>query len=271
MFHSALFASASAVASLVLIMPASAAITLNTITAVNAFSREVDGSGDPASEAQRGPMNAISGVLGDDLVDGASDNNNFFQEIGSDNLVFNQFNPNGNSWNLLQQTGGILIDLGAVYDVNAMSAWFNIGGSTFDLWVAGDGSVPVDTSTMTQLINDQAWTNQATFDSHGQLFIFDGGTFDGETADFYIDSETGLFVGNETGNEFNANAERVDLTNTSVTARYVLINDLTGIPNFGGRVGLDQVRFYGDIVPEPASFGVIVIGIGLLSTRRHRA
>ena len=61
----------------------------------------------------------------------------------------------------------------------------------------------------------------------------------------------------------------------SVTARYVRLTitdnfrGFQGIINGGDRAGLDEVRFYGEAIPEPASAALLRVATGALLRRRR--
>ncbi|MEM9345936.1 MAG: PEP-CTERM sorting domain-containing protein [Planctomycetota bacterium] len=172
---------------------------------------------------------------------------------------------NNTSSNVTSSTGGLLIDLGDTYELNLMQLWgFNrgvghFGPTRFDFRVATDpsavqvvgGSLLVnDISKFTTIVDDQA----ATAPSESAGYLGETYTFDN------FDETTITNLGDNDGSVDN-------LGTGTVTARYVFLDDLQGVGDFGGRTGLFEFQFYG--VPEPGSLALLSLG-GLCVLRRRR-
>jgi hypothetical protein len=166
---------------------------------------------------------------------------------------------------------GILIDLGAVYTLDAMQlfgynisdpgSWGDRSPDSFSIWTASSGSA-VTTGGGVLLVSDI-----------GQ-FTQQGGTQGmsdpGASATL---GETYLFGGASQPSEVGGTTHAV--TGSSVDARYVFLRGLTPIetnPTDLNIVGLGEVQFYGTAVPEPSTLALgILAGLTLVGGRRRLA
>ena len=244
----------ASVATAICAASANASLTITDLNFTN-----VGGSGTPPTEGQRDVSQ---------LIDGSGVTLN-----GLGQQIVEPSNPNGNQSNLLQQTGGLLIDLGSVQNVGALQIFnFNdqtgnsdFGPASFDFYFTSNlsavsgapGALQVaDLSLFTQLADDQALQVNTV---SGPV----GGTVDalGETFTFgSISAADQATIGDQTG--------VVDqLSATSISARYLFLDDLNGTDSFSGRVGFAEIQVFG-AVPEPSS--TVLLGLGGLAFLLHR-
>jgi VCBS repeat-containing protein len=146
------------------------------------------------------------------------------------------------AWLLSQEHGGLMIDLGAEYNIDVLQIWnYNVEGQeaygpqSFDLWVAGGNTLPGSTGGMTRLLDNQLLTRQFQGNSEylGQTYFFSAANTNSIPAE----------VGDQDGSPTDHGA-------IALRGRYLFIGDLQGQPG-SGRVGLSEVRVYGRPVTSP--------------------
>jgi len=147
-------------------------------------------------------------------------------------------------WVLRQETGGLMIDLGAVYVLDAMQIWnFNRNGlevygtDSFDLYVSTQPTPPVDNSQMTRVVANQAIPRAALGDM----------AYQGET--FLLGGAPGTVIPATWGDESGA------VTNIpgTVRARYLLLGNLRG-QSGAGHVGLSEIKLVGRLEAASQTF-----------------
>ena len=159
---------------------------------------------------------------------------------GVDKLIHGAGSTDG--WSLRQESGGLLIDLGAVYKIDVLQIWnFAAAGleaygpAHFDLWVSSDAAPPADTSLMTPVLDDEPLARAASGDLNyfGETYLFSGAT--------------ATVIPDELADENGGPSDRSSL---AVVGRYLFLGDLQGLPGVG-HVGLSEVRVYGRPVTAP--------------------
>ncbi|MBI2513010.1 MAG: PEP-CTERM sorting domain-containing protein [Opitutae bacterium] len=215
----------------------------------------VGGSGSPSPEGGRPEARMVDGS-------GVTTDTYYVHAVGDNNIASN----------LTQQTGGLLIDLGASYQVGTMQIWaFNDAGvfgnlspTSFDFYYStdssaittGSGQIQVaDLAKFTQLTNNTALAEA----SHAAGYVGETYTFGAGTTPSYL-------------SDYSGGAQ--SLSGSAITARYIFLNDLTGSTAFGGRMGLSEIQVYTyAAVPEPSTyaaiFGALALGaVGVIRRRR---
>jgi hypothetical protein len=177
-------------------------------------------------------------------------------------------------WNSQQPTTrgdvGILLDLGAVYALDALQLFgYNITDGfptgmfadrtpgSFTIWTATDNSA-VTTAGGNLLVSD--------ISKFGQQGASQGMSDPGASPTL---GETFLFGGASQPPEVGGASHAV--TGASVEARYVFLRDLTPIetnPGDGHIVGLGEIQAYGTALPEPST--LVLAGLTALSLVRLR-
>lgn len=221
----------------------------------------VGGSGSPAPEGYS--FNTARAEI--HLVDGSgiSTSGGFLVHARADNNAAS---------NLTQQTGGLLIDLGANYQIGTLQIWgFNydpFSPASFDLYYTTDtsavslvgGQIQVsDLAKFTQLTNNTALAQASGADGYlGETYTFGSGT-------------TPNYLGDYSGGAQS-------LSGSAITTRYLFLNDLTGSAAWGGRMGLSEIQVYtfAAAVPEPSTyaaiFGALALGaVAMVRLRRRTA
>lgn len=249
--HSATLIAALAAAS----ATSQASVLITTIGTTDASINwtNVGGAGSPAVEGSRFEA---------DLVN----NSGITTEGGK--LVHNG-GDNGVVSNLTQLTGGLIIDLGATYNLALMQIWnfnaaFNggqfkpVGPQTFDFYYTNDANAVTLTggttlnvanlSLFTSLTNNTALALATSANGYlGETYTFGSPTMPAE-------------IGDQSG-------ASQSLSGTTITARYIFLDDLTGDnTSFGPRMGFSELKFYQ--VPEPSA--ALLGGLGLLALLRRR-
>lgn len=220
----------------------------------------VGGSGSPAPEGGRPETRMIDGS-------GLSTVGGFLVHSVGDNSIAS---------NLQQQTGGLLIDLGASYQIGTLQIWsFNDGGTfgnysptTFDFHyttdssaiTTGSGQIQVaDLSKFTQLTNNTSLAGASQAEGYvGETYTFGSGTTPSYLSDYSGGAQS--------------------LSSSAITARYIFLNDLTGVTSWGGRLGFSEIQVYtyaASAVPEPSTyaaiFGALALGAVAVIRRRRSA
>ena len=178
----------------------------------------------------------------------------------------------GNYWNsgsLDTEKGGVLIDLGQIYRLDALQLYgYNItdgGGSfsdrslgSFTIWTATDSSA-VTTVGGTLLVNDLTKFSQR---GAGQTMA--------DPSNAASLGETYLFGNASQPSEVGGPTHLV--TGSFVTARYLFFRDMLGQPdNSETIIGLGEIRAYGVIpepIPEPSTGILIPAALALFGLRR---
>jgi len=158
------------------------------------------------------------------------------------------------NWSLAQERGGLMIDLGAVYTIDAIQIWnFNLTGNdddgnpltefgpeSFDLYVSSTGDTWPTVGSMTPVTAGVA-LNQApgTLDYVGETYLFSG-TTDTTAAplDQLGDHADGVTIVKDATTD-----EQIDLT-----GRYLFFGNLEGTDSAGGHVGLSQIEVFGRVI-----------------------
>jgi len=200
-----------------------AGVNMEQVTGITATSTQLDGSRTTAPSEERPAANATdgNGLSQEDIGGGV------LKTVHSSDPVQDL------GWVLAQESGGLLLDLGAVYAVDVLQIWnFNenlledYGPRSFDLWISAGQTAPDSTADMTQLLDDEllerATVGDATY--QGQTYLFSGTTVAPDA------------LGDEDSPR--------DLSGTLVRARYLLLTDLRGATG-SGHVGLGEVQVYG--------------------------
>ena len=179
-----------------------------------------------------------------------------------DPLVHTNTASAGNAGQLepAQQDGAVVIDLGAVYEIDALQVWnfnltgndgsgtpyVNYGPTSFTLSAIASGDTLPPTWPASAEVKDAAGqpltlslaTAPGTAGYKGETYLFNGASQPGDVADR---DGTGEAVTSE----------------TPVVGRYLLLGNLTGTAAGGGHVGLSEVRVYGRALGDP---NVVFIG-----------
>ena len=180
-----------------------------------------------------------------------------------DSRLIHTTGPNDSTkWSIPSETGGLMIDLGAVYTIDVMQIWnFNATGlehygpGTFDLYVSSDGTdMPIDTSTMTKIVDD-APLNSATVAADplqyfGETFLFGAGT--PESVPVELDDEDGPFTPLDNDGDGVTDGNSLTGDPVTVTGRFLYFGDLTGTALDSGHVGLSEIQFYGSPEGSPS-------------------
>jgi hypothetical protein len=194
-----------------------AALTTDQLT-LTGTGKNADGSGNPPAMANRPASAAFDGSgLELDSVSGR---------------LLHRGDESGGpvAWSIAQETGGLLIDLGASYKVDLLQIWnFNVAGlesygtNNFDLWV---GDSPAN---LTRVLDNEPLARAVPGDVNylGQTFLFSDATLP------IIPPE----LGDESGGVTNRSGIMLE-------GQYLFIGDLRGTPG-GGHVGLSELRLYG--------------------------
>jgi VCBS repeat-containing protein len=146
------------------------------------------------------------------------------------------------AWALPQESGGLMIDLGAEYNIDVMQVWnYNANGleasgpQFFDLFVAPDGPAPTHTGQMTRVVDDEPLNRALQFDT----------AYLGET--YLFSAAAASYIPPQLGDEFGG---PTDLSSIDVRGRYVFIGGLQGEPGLGS-VGLSEVQLFGRPAAAP--------------------
>lgn len=172
--------------------------------------------------------------------------------------------------NLTQRQGGLVIDLGASYNIGTMQIWAlndwgyfgNFSPSTFSLLASNDSSAVrvvggqlqvADLSRFTRITNATPLARATHLDTYlGETYSFGAGTIPGTLGD--------------------ADGVIQQLSNSPLNARYIFLDNLEGSPAFGGRLGFSEIQFhtFTSAVPEPSVYAMGLAGLGALLAFRRR-
>lgn len=216
----------------------------------------------------------------EDWEQGPRDESNLVDDsglsLGSNNRLVHAQGDSQVASNISQQTGGLLIDLGAnftlgtmqIWSFNDWNDWGNYSPSTFDLYYTADSSAVSLMSGQIQVadlskfikLTDNTPLAAASYDSQylGETYTFGGGALPGE-------------LGDQSGTTQSLSAN-------PISSRYLFFNDLTGTDSWGGRLGFSEIRVYTSAsaqsasVPEPSQIAaslLLVSGLGIYFLRRR--
>ena len=209
------------------------ALPRDTGVTVDAASRQADGTTLAAGATDRAAINAVNG------------NGLTTVPVAGVNKLIHQTTDVSTAWSLSQQSGGLMIDLGAVYRLDVLQIWnFNVAGlegygpTSFDLWVSAGASLPGDTTSMTHVLTSESLAQAVPGDVNylGETYLFSGATLQ--------------VLPGELGDETNG---PTDLSANTVVARYLFLGNLQGTLDLAGvgHVGLAEVKAYGRPVTSP--------------------
>ena len=150
----------------------------------------------------------------------------------------------GNMWDVAQQTGGLLLDLGSDQTLDVLQIWnfngallTNYGPTSFDLYVSSDlAGLPASTAQMTLVRAGIALP--AAPGTNGYL---------GETYRF---SQGTMLIPAELGDQTGGPTTLTSVAGGPVKGRYVLLANLTGTAA-AAHVGLSAVKVYGRATTSP--------------------
>lgn len=237
-------------------------ITLSTASTAISWTN-VGGAGSPAAEGEAFNVARVEA----NLVNGTG--------LSTDTFLVHEVGDNWVASNLVQRTGGLLIDLGANYQIGTLQIWAlndagvfgNFSPTTFDFYYTtnsaaistGSGQIQVANLGLFTQLSDNTALAEA---SHAAGYRGETYTFGSTAVPSYLGDENGSVQ---------------SLSGSAITARYLFLDDLTGSTAFGGRMGFSEIQVYtyaAAAVPEPATYAAI-LGAGALGAvlvlRRRRA
>jgi len=173
--------------------------------------------------------------------------------VAGGKLIVNTGQPNDNNWNTTTATADIIFDFGAVFDIDFIQIWnFNdsfgnndFGAESIDLLVSNTGTNAQDADFSSSAILATLSVNHAT---GSLMYLGENYRFNGKSA-ADIPSELG--------------GPQHDFSAIALQGRFVRFANLDGSTKFGGRTGLSEVRFFGDLAPVPEPTTLLLLGLGL--------
>ena len=188
---------------------------------------------------------------------------------GRDGLLFvDTGQPNGNNWNTTTDPADITFDLGAVYRIDFIHIWnFNdsfgnneFGPESIDLLVSDSGTNAQDADFSEAPIVATIPISHALGSLFylGENYRFNGFGLNDLPPELNSDPPGAPALPDTFRNVPVVPTVYHDFSGVALQGRFVRLGNLDGSPNFGGRTGLSEVRFYGEFVSEPPT-GTIVI------------
>ena len=222
-----------------------------------------------------GDLNVVGSSPPETNNDGGRDEDNLVNGSGmgvniDGKVVAASAQPNGNNWNTLTDTAYITFDLGGIYDIKFIHIWnffdnygnTDFGPESIDLLVSSVGTSALDADfsgvgivpTLPISHAPDPPGNDTSLEYLGENYRFGGMT----EADIPAELDGVLH----------------NLSFISLQGRFVRFANLDGSLSYGGRTGLSEVRFYGDLIeaiepiPLPASVWLFGSGLLMLMVRR---